>query len=380
MPYNDNQLFYAALYWAEALPGGQAFTDDICKKHGKPYMPMNAPQQTLDKVECECNPFEDDEDEFFLKEERVKYKVESGVSRGQCETFFDAMYGFLREGKEKEKDASNSKDGKFLQLCRSNVTSKSHFPFSDAIEAGLAEAGLDREILNPHAFAFAHDNGALISMQAPEKNFRNVIDVAYIGRPQTGYRSLPSFGLEESAKVISTAQIEYFYRQIPLKAGQAYTWGYNTVGGGHEAHDEVAQEGEFFMLSHRDVDGDLGALSDDEILNGDARVTGGCAYPKNEWDRYQPGYFSEKSGVSVEATDDPCIVRELQYPMPCMDVTEKIQISYGRNFQLAEPGDKIVFDEKDKRVMLFRKEEMGSGKSRLAVPKAKCKPSNQLKP
>jgi hypothetical protein len=366
MKLDNNQLFYATLYWAEALPGGAAFSDDICAEH-KPYMPMDPPLQTADKIEVD--PYKDygyfpDTEENIRK--NITSIVESGVSREQFNAFFEAMYRFLTDGGERKRSAGSPKDGKYIELSRCNPHSDRDVPFSNAIIYGLQAAGLHSEILNPQAEAYVHDNGQLIVMPRTGKGYRDFIDVAYPGRPVTG-RSLPGIAVEDSAEATSLVSIEYLYRAVPLEAGKTCVIRY----GEDEAYDFTAKEGDVFYISHHDVGGDLNLLrqmADEEIISGQNPVLrGGMHLPANDKEEYQPGYADKKGSYSMEATDDPRIVRMLQAPARCMEVTARVQISYGRNFQVAEPGDKILFDEKQRRILVIRKEDIENGACRLVA-------------
>jgi hypothetical protein len=169
---------------------------------------------------------------------------------------------------------------------------------------------------------------------------------------------------QDGSKGLPTVSIEHFYRKIPLEAGKTYTTRYRTAGGGHSSYEFEAREGDSYSVSHRDVE-DIWNMTDEEILAAGDRVHGGCRLLAHDHEKYQAGYVDERERYRNEATGDPRIIRQLQAPMRCYDVTERTQIGFGSSFQIADSGDKIIFDERNSRLLIISKEDIDSGQIRL---------------
>ncbi len=358
MPYNDSQLFYAALYWAEALPGGEAFTDDICKKHGKPFTPMNAPKRGVkDDMDRDFNPFKKGEAE---RKATVIAKISEGVTQKECEAFFDAMYADLKSGNADTSYTSTGKDGQFFNLRRSTAytSKKGYFSFHGSIEKGIEAANLDRDVL-PRAVMHVQDSGQLFIYNSAAKKIE---DFAYPGKPAQDFLSLPSI-TRDDLRHTPQVLLEYVYRIVDIVPGKSYDISYTAVDGTETSMPWEANEGDAFVISNSDTP-DVEKLTDAQILSG---KYGGIVTRREE---YEAGFEHQVHRYTISATDKANIVTYHSDPHYCMPVTQKCQIGHGHRFRTAEPGDFIIASEQSGGAMVISAAEIKGGLVKL-VPAPK---------
>lgn len=301
MPFADGQYFYAALYWLEALPGGEAHGARLAQQHGMPYMPMQSPQKPSEDV----------------------------ISEQQATAFFNGCHAALRAGDADVIFDMYGDNTTHIALCRAMTGARL---FSKPVEAGLAAAGLDRDLL-PSSFLYLHDNGQILS----QHNGR-AANIAYPGQAAHGYASYPNFSYDDMIAAGNTweARFDAQYRVIPLEEGQEYTTSYIGADGKVYTSVQPAGEDEVMVLRHTKKSA---AMTDAEIIAGaGTAVLTVFTSPKSE---YTPG-ADDGRGFLIEETETPGVVRWQSKPVTVMRVTEKMQMHYGMSFVTAKPGDVIT--------------------------------------
>lgn len=320
MPFTDGQYFYAALYWLEALPGGEAYGAQLAKEHGMTYMPMQSPQKPSEDV---------------ITEQQAAAFLTGCYDALRCsdvDTIFD-MYG---------------DNTTHIALCRAMVGARL---FSRPIEAGLAAAGLDRDLL-PSSFLYLHDNGQLLSQNSGRGE-----NIAYPGQTSHGYVSYPNFSHDDMIAAGNTweARFDAKYRVIPLEEGKEYTTSYVGADGKVYTSVQPAGEDEVMVLRHTKKSA---AMTDAEIIAGaGTTVLTVFTSPKSE---YAAG-VDDGRGFLVEDTDIPGVVRWQSKPVTVMRVTEKMQLHYGMSFSTAKPGDVITAQGAGYKPLVTPRESLSRG-------------------
>jgi hypothetical protein len=346
---DSNVLFYTALYWVACLPNGADHIKQLCEEYGQTYMNIKAPQKTLQQAEKELfNPF--DTREYDDRYPVVSEKIKNGVSYEEAKQFLQDTLSIIGHTGLQDK----YKEKSFMTLQKHGATSDMEFHFSDEIEAALIQSSLkddyieiDRQIIG-HGMICVHYDGQAFAYQIDAQGKPSIEKFEYPGYPDIPhkvYTHITSEDIVHAPKLVR----EIFYRIIPLEEGQKYVWGFHTQSDGIQAYDNTAHANEVYTvdLDARDYDPNM---SDEEIL---MHPTLGISRFKFDM---AIGTVNQFRGNRIEATDQPNIVKDVSRPMPCMDVTEKIQIGYGDYMRIAEPGDKLFAEYKDKSdVSILRK-------------------------
>lgn len=337
MSFRNDQLFYAAIWWASGLDGALAYTDDVFRDYGMKPIPLEPSTKR-----------NDDHDGVSVTEQQFR-------------TYFDALFEGLKNGVAKP-ERTGEPGSNHYSLEQSFATSSNNpawpdFPYSDVIELATAVSGISR-----HAHAKAHkvevhDTGHLFVIK--ETNGKYAFhELDYPGSPLTDYVAKPTFTRDDMK---DTRQVvwETFYRVVPLEEGQTFQSGWMTVAGTRAFHENTARAGQVLTVGHYDSTVPLNELTDAEIIAGTDKITGSMDVDAKE---YTAGYADERYQSQVEATDDPRIVRHLKGPVTVMDVTEKMALFTGMSFTIAKPGDKIIIEQEGYSPRVIRKESLDNGK------------------
>lgn len=352
MPYNDNQFFYAALFWLESLPGGEVFGPSIADRYDKLYIPMNAPKGDGQSSLREFNV-------SAKREDAMRGKFDLGITAEEANDFFDVCYEALSAGVEEETCSITQISCKHIHLtraCSMRGGGPGYFAFPHSIELALSAAGLDRELL-PLAQVYINDDGSLIT-----RMYKDAQNVNYPGRPDTDYKFMPLLSTDELSKMegATWVEFEYFYRIIPLTAGETYNACYTTAAGDVKTFEDVAVEGSVMLIPHSTPGFDT--LSDEELLAGigtfvkSATVTDGA--------QYAVGLHDTQYEYRIEATAKPNVVHYISDKARALLITEKTAYAYGANRALLEPGDLLYGTRQSTARPVFKK-SIDSGQVRV---------------
>ncbi|MDF3023350.1 MAG: hypothetical protein K0R10_711 [Alphaproteobacteria bacterium] len=337
MTFRNDQLFYAAIWWASGLDGALAYTDSVFKDYG--MTPVALEPSTKRNKEHDDVP----------------------VTEQQFRTYFDALYEGLKNGVEKP-ERTGEPGHTHIALEQSFGTSSDlpmypDFPYSDVIEMATAVSGISR-----HAHAKAHkveihDTGHLFVTKEVNGQYR-FVEFDYPGSPLLDYMAKPTF-TKDDMKDTKQVVWETFFRVVPLEEGQKYQSGWMSVANTRVFRENTARAGQALTLGHYESSVPLAELTDAEIIAGTEKITGSMAVDADE---YTAGYASERSQSQVEATENPGIVRHLKGPVTVMDVTEKMSLFTGLSFVIAKPGDKIIIEQEGYSPRVIRKDSLDTGK------------------
>lgn len=340
MTFRNDQLFYAAIWWASGLDGALAYTDSVFKDYGMTPVALDPSTKR-----------NEDHDDVPVTEQQFR-------------AYFDALYEGLKNGVEKPA-RTDEKGHTHVALEQSFGKSSDNpawpdFAYSDVIEMATAVSGVSR-----HAHAKAHkveihDTGHLFVTKEVNGRYR-FVEFDYPGSPIGDYVVKPTFTRDDMA---DTRQMvwEFLYRVVPLEEGQKYHSGWMTVADTRAFREGTARKGQVLTVGHNDSTVPLADLTDEEIIAGTEKITGSMALDAKE---YTPGHVDTYSQSHIEATDDPRIVRYLKGPVTVMDVTEKMALFTGSSFIIAKPGDRIVVEQEGSHPRVMRKEHFDSGKIRF---------------
>lgn len=346
---DEKTQFYMALYWVSCLPNGARYMTQLCDEYGMPHMDIKAPQKTLEQAKKELfNPF--DTREYKERYPSVAQKIKNGVTYQEAKQLLDDLIAMLTHSGTKKRYELKA----FLQLEKHGATSDSEFHFSDEIEAALINSSLedghieiDRQIMG-HGMICVHEDGQAFALQKDAQGQLSVEKFDYPAHPKISHKVYPRITCADIAHAPKMVR-EIFYRVIPLEEGQPYVWGYRTQSGDIQTYDSIAHADEVYTvdLDANDYDPEM---SDEEIL---MHPTLGMSRLREDM---SVGYVNSFRGSTIMATDQPNIVKDVSRPMPCMEVTEKIQIGWGHNIRIAEPGDRLVAEYTDQSdVFILRK-------------------------
>ncbi len=337
MAFRNDQLFYAAAWWASGLDGALAYTDRLFRDYG------------MKPVALDPSTKRDDEHDG------------TPVTEQQFRAYFDVLYEGLKNGVEKP-ERTDEPGHTHIALEQSFGTSSDlpmypDFPYSDVIEMAISVSGISR-----HAHAKAHkveihDSGHLFVIQQVSGQYRFVA-LDYPGSPLTDYVAMPSF-TKDDMKDTKQVVWETLYRVVPLEEGQVYQSGWMSVANTRVFREHTARAGQVLTLGHYESSVPLAELTDAEIIAGTEKITGSMAVDAKE---YSAGYADARYHSQVEATDDPRIVRHLKGPVTVMDVTEKLSLFTGMSFIIAKPGDKIIIEGEGSHPRVIRKESLDTGR------------------
>lgn len=337
MTFRNDQLFYAAIWWASGLDGALAYTDSVFRDYGMKPVALDPSRM------------------------RNKEHDDVPVTEQQFRIYFDALYEGLKNGVEKP-ERTGEPNHTHISLEQSFATSSDNpaypdFPYSDVIEMATAVSGISRHA-HPKAHKVEiHDTGHLFVTREVNGQYR-FVEFDYPGSPLTDYIAKPTFTRDDMK---DTKQVvwETHFRVVPLEEGQKYQSGWMTVAGTRAFREHTARAGQVLTLGHYESTVPLAELTDAEIIAGTDKITGSMA---TDADEYKAGYVSERHQSQVEATDDPRIVRHLKGPVTVMDVTEKMALFTGLSFIIAQPGDKIIIEQEGYSPRVIRKDSLETGK------------------
>ncbi|HYD19044.1 MAG TPA: hypothetical protein VEF76_11245 [Patescibacteria group bacterium] len=340
MAYNDDQLFYAAIWWATGIDGAEAYTADVFKAYGKTPIavtPAKEPNKDHDGTP---------------------------VSEAQFRVYFDVLYEGLKNGVEKTQRTYEPGSG-YMKLERSFATSSNNpaypdFPYSDVIEMAMAVSGVTRHMHGTGNHVAIHETGQLFVTQKSGERYQWQ-ELPYPGAPEQPFASAPVYTAADM-KGAKPVVWETFYRVVPLEEGQVYQSGWIAVDGNRYFHEGTARAGQVLTLGQYDSTVPLASLTDAEIIAGTEKITGSMASDAYE---YAAGYIDERHQSSLEATDDPRIVRHLKGPVMALEVTEPLALHAGSSFVIAKPGDRIITEQEGYTPRVIRRESLESGKVRF---------------
>lgn len=347
MAYNDDQFFYAALWFATTLDGAEALTDGICKAYGKKPIPLSPVKQP--------NPRHNG----------------TPVTEDQFRTYFDTLYATLKDGRtERTHHTSSGRDGQFLKLSRAPGASRSQpqwpeVAFSPSVEAAIAASGIDRNAHTKGCYVYIHDTGDVFVNVTQADGPMTIASLDYPGKPPAPYRTLPAYTRSDMADTRLMVWEEQ-YRIVDLAPGQGYMSGYVGVDGKRYFSEAIADEGHALLVGNFESTVPLATLTDAEILAGSAKINGATAFRRDE---FQPGFFDPDSRKWVEETSDPRIVSQRTGPVRVMDVTENIALHSGYSFAIAKPGDLIVQESAGSTPRVVTRGEIENG-NKIFLPYA----------
>lgn len=326
-PFGEDQLFYAALWWTASLPGGAEVVADICHDHGKVT-------------------------EIFYPGPGINPKA-SPVTAGQVRTFFETLYSSLKQGACEVEHDHWGNGRVFLNLAKTYSYGMEDFDcYSPVLANACTAAGIlaNDSLCNKNTL-FLHDDGRILTRQRSGTGWE-ISAIDYPGMPVLPY---PAVDLKrEDFEGMPRIRIERQYRVVPLHPGDTLKWVYNSVAGLRcESEMKVTRDNQAVYVFTAGAAKPLADLTDEEIINGGPDIIHNS--PDTPLYSLTPGYTDEY-GTSIEATDDPRIVRELTAPMPVMEVTVPFQFGIGSSFAVAQPGDRIVWESSSPRV--YRKEDL----------------------
>lgn len=342
MPYNDDQIFYAALWWSSVLDGAEAWTVDIFKAYGKKPIALTPVKKPNDD----------------------RIDDETPVTQEQFRAYFDALYEYLKDGKA-QAEKTSAKGETYIELGQeAGVSSDSptypDFAYSSGIEEAIKAAGIDRYAHMKGTHVWLHSDGQLyVTNGAPGGPV--VVPLDYPGRPAPEFPLYPYFREQDMTNTYDTTW-ETFFRVVPLQEGQKYTRGYVAQDGTRQTREDTARKDRVLTLGQYESSVPLKDLTDEEILAFGPRITHSMADDAKE---YVPGFEDKPHNARVEATDDPRIVRHLKGPVKVMDVTQKMAIGFASGFTIAEPGDKIIVEQAGYSPRVMKKASLENGNVRL---------------
>lgn len=340
MTFSNDQLFYAAIWWASGLDGALAYTDDVFRDYGMKPVAL-APSATRND-EHDGTP----------------------VTERQFRAYFDALYEGLKNGVEKP-ERTGEPGHAHISLAQSFATSSDDpaypdFPYSDVIEMATAVSGIPRHAHAKAHMVEIHDSGHVFVTKEVNGQYRFAA-FDYPGSPLGDYVAKPTF-TKDDMKDTRQMVWEFFYRVVPLEEGQKYQSGWMTVAGTRAFREGTARAGQVLTVGHNESYVPLADLTDAEIIAGTDKISGSMAQDAKE---YAAGYVNTSSQSHIEATGDPRIVRYLKGPVTVMEVTEKTALFAGSSFVIAQPGDRIVVEQQGSLPRLMRKELFDNGKVRF---------------
>ncbi len=167
--FNDNQLFYAALWWVAGLPGGAKHVPAILDRYG--MAPVDFPPCAITRGRKKANWFTMSMEELLELEDweaRGYNPADEILPPEKLDAFFDCLFAAVRQTAQEKTGLCYTFSGRdrYLELRQSGGTSTSHpawpdFPFSDALEAAIAIAGISRHALPRKRGLYAHEDGQL---------------------------------------------------------------------------------------------------------------------------------------------------------------------------------------------------------------------------
>lgn len=366
---NENQMFYAALWWAAQLPGGAEQVPAILARHDK--APVMFPPFTPKRGREEINPFEmsDEKIEQLEEWERTGYNPADAVLDGPViDEFFETLLAAMRSTEKLEYTSSGGH--RYLDLRQSIGTASNHpaypdRPFSVTIEAAIAVAGIHRHALPQNASCYLHNDGQLFVSRDKDSGYGRV-SVDYPGRPALPYRTL----------VLEPADMDHYpvltweslYRVVPLRPGQTYKYGWMTVAGERAEFEDTSRGAQALIIGNNDAGSTeaLTRLTDEEIIAFHPSLRGSHATWQPE--EYRPGYKSAFNNSFVEATADPRIVRSLIPGIAFMKAAEPVQFGCGSDFNVAQAGDFIIRESARSLPRVIAREMTENGRVRFILP------------
>ncbi len=314
MPYNDAQLFYAAMYWISALPGADAYMADACKARRFDVVDYKAPRSE-DELRDPISPLTKEQFDTILT------TLEQELTKP------DAVKNFTSDGTATS----------YQEVRRSLARVFPPRPPTTPAEIALAAAGIDDEGAAKISTVYLHETGQLFAYMRQDDKL--VVDeLIYPGRPEMPFTSHPKFSV---ADMTNDGQFvfEQFYRIERLEKDEKYIWSYDAVNG-KRVNLECSNLGQDVITVSGADPKALAALTREDILSGTV------ANSPDDQKRFSGNYMDPGSKERMDATEFPGIYRELRGPFNYMTVKEPTQLYSGSSFMIAQPGDRI-FAEKD---------------------------------
>ncbi len=382
MPFSENQLFYTALLWTSALPGGDKYAPQICERYNREkinFPSLNIKRKPLSWDEYCFKELEKGQERATLSKEEFNRKatedMKNPVPPEQLDTFFDNLFTALKEKKEFQRPDTNCRNTFYIQLSKMTGASSDHpafpeTPFSDELENAMLAANIKRGQMPQNIWMYVHDDGHIFVSQ---KWTRFSLD--YPGKPELPYKHMAI--KPEDMDSCPRLTWETLYRLVPLQPGQKYKSGWISILGERCEHEKTAREGEVITVSNSDVEDValLESLSDEDILNFDPVIKLSLAEEERQ---YKDGYKNPHGKSYIEKTDKPNIVRHMLPDVAYMEVKEPVQIGYGWHFSVAKSGDFIIRDGEHSNPRVMRKETIESGKVRFVFPQGLQAPRPKL--
>ncbi|MCB9990927.1 MAG: hypothetical protein H6867_06060 [Rhodospirillales bacterium] len=388
MAFNENQFFYAALWWLAALPGGKTHTANICARHGKtsidfPQFDITrkpqkwkagaedlSPQTPEDVVNLMLNALGVSEQAREFNREAAQ-AIEAPLPAQTLDVFFDSLFEALKNKTDFQHTAERRQEGRFIELRQSAAISSLHpaypdHPFSDDIETAIAKAGIDRGALPQSTGIILHDDGQMFVPQAQQGKPQWLMDTLnYPGKPDLPYQHLALQAKDMNHCPRLTWEL--LYRVVPLQAGQAFKTGWMTVSGSRTENEDIAGEDQVLVIGNSDVENPelLETLTDEQIINFHPSIKRSMAARRKE---YQEGYEDRAYNMSVEAADQPNIMRKLIADIAYIKVKAPVQIGHGLSYAIAQPGDFIIRESERSAPRVIRKSSIDQGAVRFIVP------------
>lgn len=360
MAFNEDQIFYACLWWAQHLPGGASQAEAICARYNKApiefpeyeptYKPFDASDIRKSAVAREFN-------KLGFKERLAKIhdgefdraameEISQPLPPEQIDLFFDELF---RETKRKAADitANNPRVPiNFIMLEQSPVTSSQSpafpdHPFTDVIEIAMNRAEIDRGRMPQRGYVeFYSDGQMFVKRSVTRDKMPPTVELDYPQKPVLPYKHFPMTA--ESMDSCPQLSWKLTYRIVPLEEGQEYRVTWPQVGGGqYVSPTNIASKGEaIFIQRHEFLNpDDFDTMSDEDIIalhpsvkmlsvRNLESVMGGTDYL----------YFK----MRVETTDKPNIIHEYMENIAYMVVNRPLQIGRGFEYRVVQPGDYII--------------------------------------
>ena len=210
MEYNENQLFYASLWWVSALPGGDAHIDSICERYDKdtitfPQFQSLRKPRTHDNLgieESAMNDFEREEMFNILSgiplsdnaretfNQLASKFIETTLSESTLDNFFDTLFEAVKL-KACQTSSLTEFGSPYIELTqhlvrRTDDPAFPDYPFSDALEKAIESASISRGALPQSVIIRAYADGQLFVPSGNFSAYQN-IPIDYPGKPETPY-------------------------------------------------------------------------------------------------------------------------------------------------------------------------------------------------
>ena len=383
MAFNEDQIFYACLWWAKHLPGGKDHADAICARYNKPavtfpyynpeYKPYDATQIKESAVAREFN-------EYGLKERLAKIRdgsfdraamaeISEPLTPEQIDTFFDELFHETKFKAVKVIEDNPNVKFNFIELNRSAVMvgTDGFFSFCDEIEMAMNRADIPRGKLPQFGNLDIYSDGQMFVRETQSGERVHSVMFDYPNKPALPYKhfSLTAQDMDSYPRLSR----KNTYRVVPLEEGQQYRVTFPMVGGKQFVSEpRRANEGDAILIQrHEFADPkDFDLLSNEDIINLHPSVR---SFGVNNPERILDG-TAHLYPTRGERTGSPHIINQYMDNIAYMIVDRPVQVGRFFDYDVAQPGDYIIRETEKSSPKIIRKQWIDEGKVTFVLPDA----------